>query len=242
MIGLDQWRTTIKQVYAPPPPSKIPQLPAAGDQVAPSDPPTSTALGLTATTTEFNADRQTHVIMVNSLDRDQKVFPLPTQVRLKLPRVYRNVAAIDIVQVKFFCGLYAISAARKNNGLWVTDISGTRQVTVADGTYTLQQLLARLATALSTGSSLTYTASWNPTAGRVTIAATGTFSLLFQSKLPVYNQSAYSEWGLGWNLGFGGQPADLSGSTITATYWPRLTDDFLYLQLNLGHANTTLQT
>jgi hypothetical protein len=175
--------------------------------------------------------------MVNSLDRDQQVYPLPTQARLKLPRIYKNVERIDIVQVKFFCGLYAISAARKNNGIWVTDPSGsgfsTRFAIVPDGTYTLSQLTSTLAASLSLGSSLTYSVTWNSVTGRITIAATGSFSLLFESKLPVYQQTAYSEWGLGWNLGFGGQPVDLTGATsYTADHWPRLVDDYLYLQLN----------
>jgi hypothetical protein len=226
MEGLDQWRTTIQL----PQPARFVADPEAmaGNPQIPNIPmpPLATAI-------EFEEKRETHVIMVNSLDRDQQVYPLPTQARLKLPRVYRNVERIDIVQIKFFCGLYAISAARRNNGLWISDASGQRLVTVPDGTYTLGQLTATLGAAMTASGSLTYTVSWNPVQGRVTIAATGPFSLLFQSTLPVYRQSVYSEWGLGWNLGWGGQPADLSGSAAyTADHWPRLVDDYLYLQLN----------
>jgi hypothetical protein len=184
---------------------------------------------------KFEEKRVSHVIMINSLDRDQTVYPLPTQVRLKLPRVYKNVERIDIVQVKFFCGLYVISAARKNNILPVLVGSDPGVVAVIpDGTYTLSQLLVALQAALTTAvPALTWSVSYNPVAGRVTVAASGPFSLPFQSVLPVYNQEAWSEWGLGWNLGFGGQPVDLSGSTVyTADHFPRLIDDYIYLQLN----------
>lgn len=199
--------------------------PSVSDQVS-----SENGVGLFNTKLQFEEQRVTHVIMVNSLDRDQTVYPLPTQVRLKLPRVYKNVERIDIVQVKFFCGLYAISASRKNNTL-VVDVSGSPQVTVTipDGTYTYQQLLVALQGALGTGWSVTY----NPVKGRITIAYTAPFGLPFESSLPVFNQSAFSEWGLGWNLGFGGQPVDLSGSsTYTADHFPRLSDDYIYLQLN----------
>lgn len=235
MEGLDQWRTMIQM----PPPARLVSDPLAlaGSSAVIDSPVPTTDLGrggsLHATAIEFEEKRETYVIMVNSLDRDQQVYPLPTQARLKLPRVYRNVERIDIVQIKFFCGLYAISAARRNNGLWISDASGQRLVSVPDGTYTLGQLMTTLATALTVSGPLTYTVTWNSVTGRVTIAASGPFSLLFQSTLPVYRQTAYSEWGLGWNLGFGGQPADLTGaSSYTADHWPRLVDDYVYLQLN----------
>jgi len=200
-----------------------------------SPPPTSNGLGMYTTKLQFEEKRVSHVIMVNSLDRDQTVYPLPTQARLKLPRVYKNVERIDIVQIKFFCGLYVISAARKNNTLPV--LVGSNPIVVAvipDGTYTLAQLLVALQGALQAAvPALTWTVSYNPVTGRVTVAASGAFSLPFQSVLPVYNQGAWSEWGLGWNLGFGGQPVDLSGAaTYTADHFPRLIDDYIYLQLN----------
>jgi hypothetical protein len=198
--------------------------PPVGEQVS-----SENGVGLFNTKLQFEEKRVTHVIMVNSLDRDQVVYPLPTQARLKLPRVYKNVERIDIVQIKFFCGLYAISAVRKNNTL-VVDISGSQTtVVVPDGTYTLQQLLVALQAALGVG----WTVSFSPVKGRITIAYTAPFSLPFESSLPVFNQNAFSEWGLGWNLGWGGQPVDLSGSsTYTADHFPRLSDDYIYLQLN----------
>ncbi len=186
------------------------------------------------TAIQFEEKRRTHVIMVNSLDRDQNVYPLPTEMRVKLPRLYKNIERIDIVQIKFFCGLYAISTLRKNNSL-VVDVSGSVvTATIPDGTYTLSQLMASVQAALISKTGVpSFTVTFNPVTGRITIAAAVAFSLLFQSALPIFNQSAYSEWGLGWNLGWGGQPTDLSGSsTYTANHFPRLSDDYIYLQLN----------
>ena len=191
-------------------------------------------IGVANTKIRFEEQRLTHVLMIDSLDRDQHSYPLPTQIRLKLPRAYKNVERIDIVQVKFFCGLYAISAARKNNSLLVVVGGSQYTVSVPDGTYSLAQLLSTLQTVLnSAATSLTYTVSFNVTTGRVTIAASGTFQLLYKTALPIYSQPAYSEWGLGWVLGWGGQPTDLTGArSYTADHFPRIVDDYIYLQLN----------
>jgi len=232
MNALDRWRTAADAHQQYTNASAVPET----DRAA--------ALEIKDTNTIFEEQRQSHVLMINSLDRDQSIWPSPTQVRLKLPRPYRSIERIEIVQVKFFCGIYNLSAARKNSWIWVTDVSGTRQVTVPDGTYTIGQLAPVLSAALSVGSSVTYTVGFAATTGRITISATGAFSLLFQSTLPVQQRSAYSEWGLGWNLGFGPQPVDLSGaSSYTASAWPRLIDDYIYLQMNeTEHMNEVAHT
>ena len=202
---------------------------------APSNPSGKAAdLAIKQTSLEFEEKRHTNVIMINSLDRDQHVYPSPTQLRLKLPRVYKNVERIDIVQVKFFCGLYSISASQNNNTIAFSDPSGSHLVVVPDGAYGLQQLVATVQQLMQAAAPAGgYTAVFNPITGRITLAATVLFSLLFSSSLPVYAQAAYSEWGLGWNLGWGGQPTDLSGgSSYTASHWPRLERDYIYLQMN----------
>lgn len=230
MNAITQWQNAARKLITPPTLSMFPPL---EETVISTPEPVGTHTGMYNTHIAFEERRSTHVVMVNSLDRDQSVYPLPTQVRLKLPRVYKNVERIDIVQVKFFCGLYAVSAARKNNAILV-NVSGTDYpVSIPDGSYSLTQLLGALQTALNATATLTYTVGFNSMTGRVTISASGPFSLLFQTALPAYNQAAYSEWGLGWNLGWGGQAVDLTGFTsYTADHFPRLGDDYIYLQMN----------
>lgn len=226
--ALQHWASFIRH--------KVPKemFPALGEDTMETAPSNEGGIGVANTKIRFEEQRLTHVIMIDSLDRDQHSYPLPTQMRLKLPRAYKNVERIDIVQVKFFCGLYAISAARKNNSLLVGVGGSQYTVSVPDGTYSLAQLLSTLQTALNTVAvPLTYTVSFNVTTGRVTIAASGTFQLLYTTALRIFNQSAYSEWGLGWVLGWGGQPTDLTGArSYTADHFPRIVDDYIYLQLN----------
>ena len=232
MDAITHWQNAARALLGPT--SVATSIPAVGDTAAATPEAAGTDNGMFNTRIQFEEKRHTHVIMVNSLDRDQNVYPLPTQMRLKLPRLYKNVERIDIVQVKFFCGLYAISAARKNTTLTV-DVSGSSYtVTIPDGTYNLSQLMASLQAALRsvTGES-SFTVTFNPIVGRVTIAAAVVFSLPFQSSLPSFNQAAYSEWGLGWNLGWGGQPTDTPVAlSQTADHFPRINDDYIYLQMN----------
>jgi hypothetical protein len=209
-------------------------FPSLGEPVYDTPPTKEGGVGVFNTQIQFEEKRRTHVIMVDSLDRDQKSYPLPTQLRLKLPRAYKNVERIDILQIKFYCGLYAISAARKNNTLWFSDVSGTYSVVIPDGTYPLGTLLTTLATAMTDAARTTYTAIFNTITGRIQIASTRSFTLLYYTKaFPLYNQTAYTEWGLGWVLGWGGLPVDQTGATrYTADHFPRIVDDYIYLQLN----------
>ena len=208
-------------------------FPSLGEPVPETLPTAEGGVGIFNTAIQFEEKRLTHVVMVDSLDRDQKSYPLPTQLRLKLPRIYKNVERIDIVQVKFFCGIYAISAPRNNNTIWFSDFRGTHKAVISDGTYSLDGLLNAVATAMTAASQLPYTVTFNVASGRVQISCADPFTVLYYTKAyPMYNQTAYTEWGLGWVLGWGGLPVDVSGSTVTADHFPRIVDDYIYLMLN----------
>jgi hypothetical protein len=210
-----------------------------------------THLGLSNTAIEFAEHRPTHVIMVDSLDRDQRSYPLPTQFKLRLPRPYRNIVRIDIVQIKMMCGFYPFSAARGNTTLQIVEGATTFTVTIPDGAYTLNQLLTDLQTAvaaaaLTAGAVGQYSVTYSPVTGRITISTTNsvTFSIAFQTQVPPEKQTAYSNWGLGWNLGFGGQPVNTpSAVSHTATALPRLVDDYIFLRMNeTEHMNSVDHT
>jgi hypothetical protein len=230
MDGLALWQTAARTSVLLQPPQRSSLLPI-GDMVTESTEANETKTGMFNTKLKFEEAKQTNLIMVNSLDRDQSVYPLPTQMRVKLPRVYKNVERIDIVQVKFFCGIYTISAARGNNYILLN--VGT-VATIPDGTYLLSQLLIAIQKALTDAGVVDCKVTFNPVTGRMTILSSANFNLLFKSGIrSVYNQTAYSEWGLGWNLGWGGQPTDLTGSSsYTSDHFPRLMEDYIYLLMN----------
>ena len=196
---------------------------------------------LQPTTLQFTKYDTPHIVTVDSQHRDQQIYPNPLSMRLLLPQAYKNVSRIDIVQVKLLCGLYALTAAKGNTSLILFDSSFNRiQVTIPDGTYTTTSLGTTLSTALTKAGSFTYKVSFSSSTGRFSIASPGNpFRLPFRS---LYG-SATSSWGLGWNLGFGGAPVDLPAAEIqTATMFPRLTTDYIYLKLNDTDNMNTVDT
>ena len=189
---------------------------------------------------------KTTVIMLDSLDRNILVYPLPTQVAFPLPRLFKTVERIDIVQVKFFSGLYNISPTLRNNTLTLTDATATTyNLMVPSGFYGVQQLTATLQGLLNgCGSTTTFAVTWNPITGRVTIGGTDTFSIsLFKTPLPATLVNARTEWGLGWILGWNGPPAGLTGSaSYVAPGFPRVDKDYVFLQMNDSERMNQVET
>lgn len=184
------------------------------------------------TSLAFESTRPVQVLTVDSMDRDPLVYPNPLSFKLKLPQVYKNVARLDIVQIKMMSGLYTLTAAKGNTTLSLYDSIGALvSVTIPDGTYSATVLASTLTKALKAATTTqTYTVTYTAPTGRFSITSTAKFRLPFASNL---STPANSAWGLGWNLGFGGAPLDLSAATTqTATYMPRLTTDYIYLRLN----------
>jgi hypothetical protein len=220
MEAMEHWRLAAHELV--PPPGQAATSPPSADHHG--DEPIQPRGG-------FEERSEVNVVMVSSLDRDQQVYPLPTQLRLNLPRIYRNVTRIDIIQVKFFCGLYAIAAARRNTTLKFKVGATTYTITVPDGTYSLTALMNEVASRMTSAAGSPYTVTYNQVTGRITIAGAA-FTLLFRSGLPAfYKKPPYSEWGLGWVLGWN-TPTDISGVSITADAFPRIQDDYIFLQLN----------
>ena len=227
MQAMDQWREhAMSWINGP---GRTPVVEGPG----PSSSSPVNGISHQNTTLQITEQRITHMLMVDSLDRDQRIYPYPTQFKLRLPRTYRNVARIDIVQVKMLCGFYNISEAKGNHTFTLEESAegGTVGVTITDGTYGLQQLIDEIDAQIS---EYGYAISYDCITGRITISAGFAFSIQFGSA------GEAADWGLGWNLGFGGPAAtvtatDCSGGTLycaTATCFPRLTTDYIYLRLN----------
>lgn len=104
----------------------------------------------------------TNVIMVDSRDRDKVAYPQPTNLSLRLPRIYKNITGITIMQMKFLCSFYYFSAVKVNTSMSileigrtvtdpVTGIVGPNVITntMTDGSYDINALLAEITNQLN---------------------------------------------------------------------------------------------
>jgi hypothetical protein len=137
---------------------------------------------------------------------------------------------------------YAFSSTRGNTSLTLTDRPGVSgrpfTATIPDGTYSISQLVDTLTVSLRYASSVSgygfpYQVLYNCITGKLSIDSSGNPFTLNCAPSSV-NAPKYSEWGLGWNLGFGGAPVTVDGSSgrVSASHSPRLVDDYIILRMS----------
>jgi hypothetical protein len=87
---------------------------------APLPPAPAQAVGTTAPAPKAT-DKVASIILLNSRDRDRKVYPQPTFVRLQLPRVYRNVVSFQVMQVSLLTSFYYFRPDKFNIDLTILE-------------------------------------------------------------------------------------------------------------------------
>ena len=107
------------------------------------------------TNPEFKSTKVSTTVMINSLDRDNNIYPYPSNFTIRLPRVYRNIVSINVIQIKMLSAFYYFSDQKNNthlrlyeNGRTKTvngqDISNNIDVYIRNGTYTMDELTIEL--------------------------------------------------------------------------------------------------
>jgi hypothetical protein len=112
---------------------------------------------MTASTQAF-----TSIIMVDSRDRDKQVYPQPTGLTLRLPRVYKNVTNFQIVQMKLLSAFYYFRTTKANTDISILELGRQNQLNgygdlvaaviknyIRQGTYDINGLLTELMTQLN---------------------------------------------------------------------------------------------
>lgn len=105
----------------------------------------------------------TSIIMLNSRDRDRTAWPTPSQLTLRLPRIYKNITSLQVVQMKLLSSFLYFRADKQNISILVNetgrsafDLSGTNLgilnvlSKIREGTYNINSLLTELTTQLNT--------------------------------------------------------------------------------------------
>jgi len=130
--------------------SKVPYSYYEASQ-GPPDPALLSNYGSTKFATE--SKQQTSIIVIDSTYRDYSVYSQPTLLTLRLPRVYKNIVNIQMVQIKLLSSFYYFTAAKNNISMTIQElgryIKGTSnlqqfQITIKEGTYNINSLITQL--------------------------------------------------------------------------------------------------
>ena len=90
------------------------------------------------------------IIMLLSNDRDRSVYPQPTVVTLRLPRVYKNVTSFQIVQIKLLSSFFYFRPDKFNTDITIIE-NGRSKVRslIRTGTYDINSLMTEIQTQLN---------------------------------------------------------------------------------------------
>lgn len=104
----------------------------------------------------------TTLFLIDSLNRDKVAFPQPTNLTLKLPRVYKNVKSISLTQVKLLCSFYYFSDSLAKSNIYLPVIERGREsistynrapltkvIKIRQGTYGINDLLNEIQTEMN---------------------------------------------------------------------------------------------
>jgi hypothetical protein len=95
------------------------------------------------------------LFLIDSTNRDTKVYPLPSHFTLKPPRIYRNVVSIQVSQLKLLSSFFYFRLAKGNTILPIIErgrenintynnFKLTEAVTIPEGSYVISDLLNQL--------------------------------------------------------------------------------------------------
>ena len=95
--------------------------------------------------------KNTTLFMINSRDRDTRVYQQPTFFTLRLPRVFKNVKTISISQINLLNSFFNFSQANGNTFMYVYEQGRTNatRIQIPDGTYNSTDLVNALTSALN---------------------------------------------------------------------------------------------
>jgi hypothetical protein len=115
-----------------------------------------------ATKFETEESKNTTLFMINSRDRDTRLYPQPTMFTLRLPRLFRNVKQITITEISLLNSFFNFATSKGNTWMYVYENGRTRidtetgstiknvvKISIRDGTYNTDELVAELNNALN---------------------------------------------------------------------------------------------
>lgn len=176
-------------------------------------------------------DTITHIVHVDSRDRDFTRFPDPNAYRVRLPRKYEHVLSARLLGAELPSSYFVFSAALGNTQLTVVHNAGVYIATIPDGNYNRTTMPPALALAMGDATGHTYTVTLDDVTGQLTIDSNEPFSIDTQTTATGVG-SAPAEWGLGYFLGFPKGAVTTYATSVTAPGCASL-NPYTYLLLDI---------
>lgn len=142
----------------------------------------------------------THVVHIDSRDRDYGTFASSNSYSVRLPRKYKHVLSARLLGCELPNTFLVFSAAQGNTSLDIIYIGTPYTITIPDGTYTRTTLCTHLANALKTATGKTIAVDLGAEDMRLTVTSDRADHTISFDTTGV--TSPYPiDWGLGYFLG-----------------------------------------
>ena len=119
--------------------------------------------GKTAGTKFTNKEsNNTTLFMINSRDRDTRIYPQPTMFTIRLPRTYRNIKTVNISQLNLLNSFFNFADTKANTWMYVYEqdrirydttlnasVKNAIKIQIRNGTYSADDLVTELTNALN---------------------------------------------------------------------------------------------
>lgn len=107
------------------------------------------------TTFDASTNRLESIVLLNSRDRDKAIYPQPTNLVLRLPRVYKNIVNLQFSQLKLLSAFYYFRPDKGNTTFFIAEQDRSNYnrlqgqpngfpVTINPGSYDIVSLLKQL--------------------------------------------------------------------------------------------------
>lgn len=142
-----------------------------------------------------------HILLIDSRDRDYSKYPDPNKYRIRLPRTFHDVIGARLMSAEIPRSFHTFSAQANNVSFEITINSITASIVIDDGNYTFASMCVALEKALSQATGLTWSALVSSTTNRLVLLNQETTPFTVSSvQSPIYDRE--TEWGLLYYLGF----------------------------------------
>lgn len=122
-------------------------VPSGVKATIPLNPPPEADSG---TKFETEESKNTSLFMINSRDRDNRIYPQPTFFTIRLPHVYKNIKTVNIAQINILNSFFNFTAANGNTSFYIMEEGRPSTIiSIRQGTYGVDGLVTELSSALN---------------------------------------------------------------------------------------------